>query len=159
MIFIAVALVFLQFLPALYIWYHADGKNMAEDYYNTGLFAFKSYKIDLVTQDGKHLYKSIKNLVAVPVQTNIIGVIVFVLCLIYIRRLLADWDVELDETTYTQSDYCLIGRNMFFKNETTPTKEGSMKEVSEYLEKRHGIKKEEIIYISPSFAGSANFKE
>ena len=83
-----------------------------------------------------------------------VTVLVLILTSFYIRRALYQWHVALDKGLHTQSDFCLMGRNIFFND---PSSQESMrKELQKYFNDKFDI--EDFEYFTPAYRG-ANGKQ
>ena len=75
---------------------------------------------------------------------------VLVLTSFYFRRVLYQWQVSLDEGLHTQSDFCLMGRNIIFNDPSS--RESMRKELQSYFNRKFGI--EDFEYFTPAYKGA-----
>ena len=75
-----------------------------------------------------------------------VAILINFVWLIFMRKRLIDKSIAADKENITPSDFCLIGRNMRFKNYSP---DGIKKQIHEHFEKTFGITN--IVYINPVY--------
>lgn len=109
------------FLPMVIIWSGAymrldDVEALLDDFDFIGMFSIGLLTYDPTSEQGIRYFESGDDadmLEYVGLLVTISLVLLF-LTLLVVRRKLLNLAVELDKTTYTQSDFAVIGRQMEF---------------------------------------------
>lgn len=116
-------LTLVYFLPMVVFWGNAymsiaDVTDLLEEFSEIGLFSIGILTYDPVTEEGIRYFDSgdqAKMLDYIGLLITISLAVLFI-ALLCIRRRLQALAVELDKTTYTQSDFAVIGRLMEFND-------------------------------------------